>query len=123
MSSTFGYLIPDKPLNIGRFSETIISFLKNQKVINGYYEEQYQWYAAGDNSHSIFTEKGDGINPATITFGSAPLPSASGFCTVNASIQETVSGIAVAKNFRQGGRADVAETILADILKQTPVPA
>jgi MoxR-like ATPase len=29
----------------------------------------------------------------------------------------------LAKNFRQGGRADVAETILADILKQTPVPA
>ena len=34
---------------------------------------------------------GDGINPATITFGSAPLPSASGFCTVNASIQDNGS--------------------------------
>jgi MoxR-like ATPase len=29
----------------------------------------------------------------------------------------------LAKNFRQGGRADVAETILADILKRTPVPS
>ena len=34
---------------------------------------------------------GDGIHPATITFGSAPLPSASGFCTVHASIQDNGS--------------------------------
>lgn len=64
MSSTFGYLIPDKPLNVGLFREVILSFLNNQKVIDGYYEEKYQWYAAGDDSHSIFVEKGDEINPA-----------------------------------------------------------
>jgi MoxR-like ATPase len=29
----------------------------------------------------------------------------------------------LAKNFRQGGRADAADSILADILNQTPVPA
>lgn len=34
---------------------------------------------------------GDGINPATIRFGSAPLPSAAGFCTVNASITDNGS--------------------------------
>src|SRR6185295_1195042 len=34
---------------------------------------------------------GDGVNPATITFGSAPLPSASGFATINASIQDNGS--------------------------------
>jgi autotransporter-associated beta strand protein len=34
---------------------------------------------------------GDGVNPATITFGSAPLPNASGFCTVNSSITDNGS--------------------------------
>jgi len=34
---------------------------------------------------------GDGVNPATINFGSAPLPNASGFCTVHASIQDNGS--------------------------------
>ena len=34
---------------------------------------------------------GDGVNPATITFGSAPLPNASGFCTVNAAITDNGS--------------------------------
>ncbi len=34
---------------------------------------------------------GDGINPATITFGSAPLPNASGFCTVNSIITDNGS--------------------------------
>jgi autotransporter-associated beta strand protein len=34
---------------------------------------------------------GDGVNPATIRFGSASLPSAAGFCTVNASITDNGS--------------------------------
>ena len=57
-------MIPEKSLDVGQFREVVISFLKSQDIIDGYYEEQYQWYAAGDNSHSIFNGEDDEVNPA-----------------------------------------------------------
>jgi 5-methylcytosine-specific restriction endonuclease McrA len=64
MSSSFGYLIPKKPFDIGQFSKLVRSVLEKEKIINGYYEEEYQWFAAGQNAYSFFTRKADDINPA-----------------------------------------------------------
>ncbi len=64
MSSSFGYLIPKKSFDIGQFKKSITSILEAQKIIGGYYEEKYQWFAAGKNSNSIFQESDDNDNPA-----------------------------------------------------------
>jgi len=64
MSSSFGYLIPKKTFEIGQFKEFITSVLQDQEIIDGYYEEEYQWFAAGNNSRSIFKEGNDENNPA-----------------------------------------------------------
>ena len=64
MSSSFGYLIPTKTFEIGQFKKLITSLLESQEIIDGFYEEEYQWFAAGKNSHSIFKENNDDTNPA-----------------------------------------------------------
>ena len=64
MSSSFGYLIPTKTFEIGQFKQLITSILESQEIIDGFYEEEYQWFAAGKNSHSIFKEHNDDTNPA-----------------------------------------------------------
>jgi hypothetical protein len=64
MSSPFGYLIPKRNYEIGQFKKLITSLLETQLIIDGYYDEEYQWFAAGKNSHSIFKENNDPINPA-----------------------------------------------------------
>jgi hypothetical protein len=64
MSSSFGYLIPKKTFEIGQFKKLITSILEAQEIIDGYYEEEYQWFAAGKNSHSIFKESNEDKNPA-----------------------------------------------------------
>jgi hypothetical protein len=64
MSSSFGYLIPNKTFEVGQFRKLITSNLEAQEIIDGYYEEEFQWFAAGKNSHSIFKESTDDTNPA-----------------------------------------------------------
>jgi len=51
MSSPFGYLIPKKSFEVGQFKKLVTSILEKEEIINGYYEEEYQWFAAGQNSH------------------------------------------------------------------------
>ena len=64
MSSHFGYLIPDKPFDIGEFKRMITTIFKNSKIIDGYYDEKYSWFCAGDNSHSMFSKDNDDDNSA-----------------------------------------------------------
>jgi hypothetical protein len=64
MSISFGYLIPKETFEVGKFKTYITSVLESQEIIDGYYEEEYQWFAAGKNSHSIFKEGNDDTNPA-----------------------------------------------------------
>jgi hypothetical protein len=64
MSSSFGYLIPNKEFDVGEFRKKIIAILEAKEIIKGYYEPKYQWFAAGSNSHSIFEEISDDNNPA-----------------------------------------------------------
>jgi len=63
MSSSFGYLIPSKTFDVGQFKNALVSILEKKKIIDGYYEKKYQWYAAAEDSHSIFTESEDEENP------------------------------------------------------------
>jgi hypothetical protein len=64
MSSPFGYLIPKKPFEIGQFKKLVTSILEKEEIIDGYYDEEYQWFAAGENSHSFFKDKNDDANRA-----------------------------------------------------------
>lgn len=64
MSSQLVYLIPKKSFEIGTFKKAVTSVLEKEEVIHGYYDEEYQWFAPGKNSHSFFKDKNDGTNPA-----------------------------------------------------------
>lgn len=54
MSSSYGYLIPNKSFGVGHFKERAISILEEERIIDGYYKEEFQWFASGENSNSIF---------------------------------------------------------------------
>jgi hypothetical protein len=54
MSSSYGYLIPNKSFEVGQFKERVISILEEEKIIDGFYEEEFQWFASGENANSIF---------------------------------------------------------------------
>lgn len=59
MSSPFGYLIPNKPFEVGQFKKLLTSILEKEEIIDGYYDEELQWFAMGNKSHYIFKDVDD----------------------------------------------------------------
>ena len=56
MSSSCGYLVPDKTLPVGKFSKLVKGILDDLKITKGYYDKKADWLAAGPNSFHIFSD-------------------------------------------------------------------
>lgn len=56
MSETTAYLIPKKHFDVGEFKVKVEDAFEKLKLIDGYYDEDSNWFAAGDNAHSLFTD-------------------------------------------------------------------
>ena len=64
MSSSSGYLIPQKPFIIGQFEKRMKSCLEEDMIINGFYDPEEGLLAAGQKSHALFSGEDDQANPA-----------------------------------------------------------
>ncbi len=64
MSSSFGYLIPEKSFEIGQFKKLVTTVLEKEGITNGFYDEANQWFASGKNAHILFEDQNDGTNSA-----------------------------------------------------------
>lgn len=56
MSETTAYLIPKKHFEVGEFETKIKTAFESLKLIDGYYDEDGNWFAAGDGAHSLFVD-------------------------------------------------------------------
>jgi hypothetical protein len=64
MSETTAYLIPKKHFEVGEFKSKVETALEKLKLINGYYDEESNWFAAGDNAHLLFANGSPEENPS-----------------------------------------------------------
>jgi hypothetical protein len=63
MSETTAYLIPKKHFEVGEFEGKIKIAFEKLKFINGFYDEDSNWFAAGDNAHLLFADGSLEDNP------------------------------------------------------------
>ncbi len=56
MSEKIVYLIPKEHFEVGGFKAKVETIFEKLKLIDRYYDEQYNWFAAGDNAHLLFSD-------------------------------------------------------------------
>ncbi len=54
MSETTAYLISKRQFKVGEFKLKVETTFGKLNIINGYYNEDNNWFNAGDNAHTIF---------------------------------------------------------------------
>ncbi|WP_121357791.1 hypothetical protein [Flavisolibacter nicotianae] len=62
MSETTVYLIPKKYFEAGEFKAKIETAFGKRKFIDGYYDEDSNWFAAGDNAYFLFDDSSEDEN-------------------------------------------------------------
>jgi hypothetical protein len=63
MSETTAYLIPKKHFDVGEFEAQIKAAFERLEMIDGYYNEDNNWFAAGDSAHLLFADSAVDDNP------------------------------------------------------------
>lgn len=63
MSETAVYLVPRTTFSTGEFANKVIPLLEQHDIINGFYEEEHNWFAAGDQANLLFENPEEAGSP------------------------------------------------------------